>query len=437
MSTAQPIFPEKKSKTQAAVSRKRKLDPEADSIAPPKIKKPKFVPVHRLGVPRADYAWDHDKVKSAVQIALAFSNWLGPYPEDAWFHEVGQGDFEEAEKKLNDVGLSLNKVGGSGNYVSHDIVPIDKWRYKPTIYITIAKDDDEDPEKLKMAIYKVLPKERPFDRSIVNDDDLCPPIYRIEACWEELELLNAVGIGADSDIQLGGIQTYCAYALDEDDTRYSRTPLFSSAATWRASSAAAERAFETTLRFKIREDEQGSEIISVQTVKGNSDSARRALDAMAQHNDKFSGLLDLPKGLSVGFADELFDACFPWLSESTRQGSHTVTTVTLTFWGGGLDRDGALALLYSPLEEHQDILLALADNDGDFFMPEMDDQDMIDFMKEHWELSSFPAEFSWKKFENAVELNENKKWENWLNWLDTRGKNYIYVDWKYCEKLAY
>ena len=39
MSTAQPIFPEKKSKTQASVSRKRKS--EADPIVPPKIKKPR------------------------------------------------------------------------------------------------------------------------------------------------------------------------------------------------------------------------------------------------------------------------------------------------------------------------------------------------------------------------------------------------------------
>ena len=184
--------------------------------------------VHRLGVPREDYQWDQDKVKGAAEDALGFSRWEGPYPEDAWFHEVTGGvDYNEALKKLEEVGLSLDQVGGSGNVISHDIVPYgEDWRYVNSIYITIFKKNvEEDPKKLKMAIYNALPKDRPFDRSICSTNefegtDFYRPCWYIESCKEELPLLEAVGIGADDDLKMDGIPTYCAYPLDKDDERY-------------------------------------------------------------------------------------------------------------------------------------------------------------------------------------------------------------------------
>lgn len=183
--------------------------------------------VHRLGVPREEYQWDQDKVKGAVEEALDFFRWHGPYPEDAWFHEVtGEAALKKALKKLEQVGLSLNQVGGSDGYMSHDIVPYgEDWRYVRSIYIIIYQDDvDEDPVKVKKAVYKALPKDRPFDRSVVDEENFtsCSHVWRIESCVEELPLLEAVGLGADEGMRLNGIPTYCAYPLDEEDDRYAK-----------------------------------------------------------------------------------------------------------------------------------------------------------------------------------------------------------------------
>jgi hypothetical protein len=180
--------------------------------------------VHRLGVPREDYKWDQNKVKRAVEKALGFSRWEGPYPEDAWFHEVTGDGYKEALKKLDKVGLDLIKVGGSDGYMSHDIVPyVEPWRYAKTIYITIFhKNGDNDGEKLKMAVYDALPKDRPFDRSIVNEEDHYCPVWRIESCVEELPLLDKVGIGTDEDLKFNGTPTYCTYPIDPKDERYTK-----------------------------------------------------------------------------------------------------------------------------------------------------------------------------------------------------------------------
>ena len=186
--------------------------------------------VHRLGVRREEYQWDQDKVKGAVEEALDFFQWHGPYPEDAWFHEVtGEAALKKALKKLEEVGLTLNQVGGSNGYMSHDIVPYgEDWRYVRSIYIIIYQDDvDEDPVKVKKAVYKALPKDRPFDRSVVDEENYIPwspnrHVWRIESCVEELPLLTAVGLGADRNefLTLNGIPTYCAYPLDKEDDRY-------------------------------------------------------------------------------------------------------------------------------------------------------------------------------------------------------------------------
>ena len=213
-----------------------------------------------------------------MEEALGFSRWLGPYPEDAWFHEViGDAALQEALEKLNEVGLSFDQVGGSDGYMSYDIVPFgEDWRYVKSIYITVfQKDVEEDPEKLKMAVYNALPKDRPFDRSIVCEGDFYRPCWRIESCKEELPLLAAVGIGADEDLKMDGIPTYCAYPLDTDDERYVkriRLCVPTEAEVYEVDKTKVQRAVETALGKRSWQSADGYDYLECRL-----DAARAAL----------------------------------------------------------------------------------------------------------------------------------------------------------------
>lgn len=84
-------------------------------------------------------------------------------------------------------------------------------------YFTIFQHHkDVDPEKIKMAVYNVLPG----TRDVVDERDFYRPCWRIEARVQELPLLQTVGLRAEADFDLHGKETYCVCPIDTEDERY-------------------------------------------------------------------------------------------------------------------------------------------------------------------------------------------------------------------------
>ena len=157
MSTAQPIFPEKKSKTQASVSRKRKS--EADPIVPPKIKKPRKDSVFAdFSTDDPDLATDECLVKTSFKEPENFEKELENIAMD-----IEEFDFDIVGlRKLWDINANVIDNASFTVYMvwfaeycaTHGFVPqvtitgtssrVSALKDIPDFFIVNVKDDNDD-----------------------------------------------------------------------------------------------------------------------------------------------------------------------------------------------------------------------------------------------------------------------------------------------------
>jgi len=157
MSTAQPIFPEKKSKTQASVSRKRKS--EADPIVPPKIKKPRKDSVFAdFSTDDPDLATDECLVKTSFKEPENFEKELENIAmdiEEFDFDIVGLRKLWDINANIvNNASFKVYMVWFAEYCATHEFVPqvtitgtssrVSALKDIPDFFIVNVKDDNDD-----------------------------------------------------------------------------------------------------------------------------------------------------------------------------------------------------------------------------------------------------------------------------------------------------
>ena len=156
MSAAQPIFPEKKSKTQASVSRKRKS--EADPIVPPKIKKPRKDSVFAdFSTDDPDLATDECLVETTFPEPENFKKELEDIAmdEEVDFNIVGLGKLWDIYANVIDnASFTVYMVWFTEYCATHGFVPqvtitgtssrVGALKDIPKFFIVNVKDDNDD-----------------------------------------------------------------------------------------------------------------------------------------------------------------------------------------------------------------------------------------------------------------------------------------------------